>query len=142
MYYAIAGCKAPTVTSSAAVVASSSAATSLPTSKQNDEGRGTDARHDGVIAGTVIATISGVALIFTGILVLLRRQPREVQEKSLELSNDRALMETVSVEKHVAKELWADHAVAEMGRNSQFEESLRRSLEKPGMGEQCRTNRE
>jgi hypothetical protein len=77
-------------------------------------------------------SISGIALIFLGVLVLVRRQPRKVVARSHELSNDCALVETVSMEKQMAKEMWADHAVVEIGRNSKFEDSLR-SIEKLGL---------
>lgn len=133
MYYAIEGCRTPSTSSSVAVASPSSAGTSTPPSSDNGSRDDRDARHDGFIAGTVIATISGVALIVTGLLLLWRRQPRRIVARSHELSNDCALVETVSVEKQMAKELWADHAVAEIGRNSTFEDSRRTSIEKAGL---------
>jgi hypothetical protein len=118
MYYSIEGCRAPTA--SVAVGTSVGAvATSFPTNTGGSDKR--DTRRDGFIAGTIVATISGAALVFTGVLVLLRRRPRAKPIKSHELSNEHGLVETLSVEKQVAKELWADHAAVEIGRNSQFE---------------------
>lgn len=41
-----------------------------------------------------------------------------------ELSEDRALVESdAAAEKKPPKELWADHAAVEIGRNSRFEDS-------------------
>jgi hypothetical protein len=118
MYYSIEGCRAPTA--SMAVASSVGAVgTSFPT---NTGGNGkSDTRRDGFIAGTIVATISGTALVFTGVLVLLRRRLKVRAIMSHELSNEHGLVETLSVEKQVAKELWADHAAVEIGRNSQFE---------------------
>jgi hypothetical protein len=79
-----------------------------------------DPHRGGMIAGAVVAAVSGLALVATGVVMLMQRRPKAILARSHELSNDRALVEIVSVEKNVAKELWGGHAAVEIGRNSQF----------------------
>jgi hypothetical protein len=75
--------------------------------------------------GTLVAAISGVGLLLTGIVILLRRRRLvAMPAMSHELSNDHTIVETSSAEKQSVKELWGGHAAVEIGRNSQFESSV------------------
>lgn len=118
MYYAIEGCRPPiTASQSSTSIAVSSTPSSSGLSKERIE----DSHRGGLIAGTTVAAISGLALLLTGILKLLRWGPKAISAKCDELSSDHGLVETVSVERKMAKELWAGDAAVEIGRNSQFD---------------------
>lgn len=118
MYYAIEGCRTPTASSRSST---SSVVSSTPSSSALSTVRSEDSHRGGMIAGTVVAAISGLALVATGVMMVMRRCPKVRLARSHELSNDRGRVETVSVEKRVAKELWGGHAAVEIGRNSRLD---------------------
>lgn len=62
-------------------------------------------------------------LALTGALLILRRRRKKVAAKEpQELSENGALAESdADAEKKHPRELWADHAAVEIGRNSRFE---------------------
>ncbi|KAH7071268.1 hypothetical protein BKA63DRAFT_70049 [Paraphoma chrysanthemicola] len=114
MYYSIQGCRPSTVSAASSSTSSSSATGQAPDSHT---------RRDGVIAGSLVAGVSGATLVFIGVMVLLRRRPSQDGKpgRAHELPDDRGLVETVSIEKQIPKELWADHVAVEIGRNSKVE---------------------
>lgn len=65
-------------------------------------------------------------LALTGALLILRRRRKKVAAKEpQELSENGALAESdADAEKKHPRELWADHAAVEIGRNSRFEDLL------------------
>lgn len=82
--------------------------------------------HTGIVVGSAVAGTSFIVLALTGVLLILRRRRKRLSSgPKHELPEDRALAETdAAAEKKHPKELWADHAAVEMGRNSRFEDSL------------------
>lgn len=127
MYFSIEGCR-PSISSSTAI---NNVIANSTSSSRNNEKSGAEPRRAGVIAGTIVASIAGTALLITGVSILMRRHPKVKPAVSHELPSDHALVETVSVEKQVAKELEGDHAAVEMGRNSRFETQTESEVEKP-----------
>lgn len=123
MSYSIKGCRSPTL---------SSAASSLPSSSATNQARDRHPQRDGVIAGSLVAAVSGAALIFTGVIVLARgRTKGQVKPaKAHELSNESGLAEILSVERQHPREIWADHVAVEIGRNSQVEPPIDGTLAK------------
>ena len=83
--------------------------------------------HTGVIIGSAVAGVSCVILGLAGALIVLRRRRRALSEdRKHELSEDQARAESdAAAEKKQARELWADHAAVEIGRNSRFEGMMR-----------------
>lgn len=117
MYYAIEGCRLPTPVT--AVLPSTAASSMSAPTKVSDRTNGS--HRDGIIAGTIVAAISAIALILIGLLMLMQHTPKIISGAAQELPGDHALVETLSVEKQPAQELWGDHVAVEIGRNSQDE---------------------
>ncbi|KAH7079494.1 hypothetical protein FB567DRAFT_551925 [Paraphoma chrysanthemicola] len=114
MYYSIQGCRPATV---------SAASSSIPSSSATGQTLDSQTRRDGVIAGSLVAGVSGATLVFIGVVVVLRRHRSQANKpgRAHELPDDRGLVETLSIEKQIPKELWADHVAVEIGRNSKVE---------------------
>ncbi|KAJ4988583.1 hypothetical protein SVAN01_05874 [Stagonosporopsis vannaccii] len=125
VYYSIDGCLPPTLSSTKAVtmVATATGPSAFKGASPAPEPK----VHTSVIVGSTIAGVSCFILGLTGALLLLHRRRRSrAPRPTHELSEDRALAESdAAAEKKYPKELWADHAAVEMGRNSRFEGMMR-----------------
>lgn len=126
VYYSIDGCLPPA--SSSNVPSTKPTATgSSATGNANASAIPEREVHTGVIVGSTVAGVSCVILGLTGALIVLRRRRKTLfQGRKFELSEDQARAESdATAEKKYARELWADHAAVEIGRNSRFEGMMR-----------------
>ena len=125
MYYSIDGCLPP-VSTSAKMWSVKPTATG-PSATRLASGASETKVHTGVIVGCTVAGVSCFILGLAGVLLVLRRRRKLLSANPKhELSEDRALAESdAAAEKKHPKELWADHAAVEIGRNSRFEGMMR-----------------
>jgi len=126
VYYSIDGCLPPT---SSVKVSSMKPTATGPSATKSASASATPGPkvHTGVIVGSVVAGVSCVILGLAGTLIILRRRQRALSaDEKHELSEDHARAESdAAAEKKQARELWADHAAVEIGRNSRFEGMMR-----------------
>lgn len=124
VYYSIDGCLPP---ASSIEVSSIKPTATGPSATRTASETPQPKVHTGVIVGSTVAGVSCMILGLTGALVILRRRRRALSEDRVhELSEDQARAESdAAAEKKQARELWADHAAVEIGRNSRFEGMMR-----------------
>lgn len=124
VYYSIDGCLPPASSSKVSSMkptATGSSATKIASATPEQE------VHTGVIVGSTVAGVSCVILSLTGALIIVHRRRKALSaDRKFELSEDQARAESdAAAEKKHARELWADHAAVEIGRNSRFEGMMR-----------------